>query len=65
MLKNHVRRLKVFFAVVEYILRATEISNIRVRSQYLKTLAALKFTWLFVLELFQNQLIGIIEMHIP
>jgi hypothetical protein len=65
MLKNHVRRLKVFFAVVEYILRATEISNIRVRSQYLKTLAALKFTWLFVLELFQNQLIGIIEMHVP
>jgi hypothetical protein len=65
MLKNHVRRLKVFFAVVEYILRATEISNIRVRSQYLKTLAALKFTWLFGLELFQNQSIGIIEMHIP
>ena len=65
MLKNHVRRLKVFFAVAEYILRATEISNIRVRSQYLKTLAALKFTWLFVLELFQNQLIGILEMPVP
>jgi hypothetical protein len=65
MLKNHVRRLKVFFAVVEYILRATEISNIRVRSQYLKTLAALKFTWLFVLELFQNQFIGILEMPVP